>query len=55
MELQAELPGVHADRTVLKRTVSQRFVKNRLANMLFGQFMGIAPDGLLGDVLQQVA
>jgi hypothetical protein len=55
MEFQAELPGVHADRTVFKRTVPQRFVKNRLTNMLLGQFMGIATDCLLGDILKEVA
>jgi len=43
-----------ANRTVLKGTIPGRFMEQRVANMLLGQFMRMAVDGSLGDVFEQV-
>ena len=53
MKLQAKLPGMHSNRTILQRTVARRLVKQGLADMLLSEFMSMPVDHLFGDVLQQ--
>src|SRR5262249_54536081 len=55
VKLETQLPGMHSYRAVFEGTVSRRLMKNRFPNVLLSQFMAEPADGLLGDVLQQVA
>jgi hypothetical protein len=55
VEFQSQLPGVNAYGAVFERTISFRLVKEHFTDMLLRQFMGKAADGLLRNVLEQIA
>ena len=42
-------------RAILNRTVIGGLVEERVADVLLSQFVGVAMQGLLGNVLQQIA
>ena len=55
VKFQAQLPSVYPHGAVLQGAVIGRFVEQRVANVLLGQFVCIPVDGLLGDELQQIS
>jgi hypothetical protein len=55
MKLKTQLAGMNANRAVFQWTISRRLVKKRLTDMLLRQFMGLAVECLLGEVLEEIA
>ncbi len=55
VKLQSQLPGVDPYGAIFERTVSFRLVKKHFTDMLLRQFMSKAADGLLCNVLKQIA
>ncbi len=55
VEFQSQLPGVDAYGAIFERTVSFRLVKEHFPDVLFRQFMRKSADGLLRNVLEQIA
>jgi len=55
VQLKAQLPNMNPYGAVLQGAVIRGFVKQSVTDVLLGQFMRIAAQALLSDVLQQFA
>ena len=55
MKLQPQLSDMDPNGAVLQWTVSEWFVEQCLADVLFGKFLSVSVNRTLGNVLQQIA
>src|SRR5437879_2465423 len=54
VKFETKLTGVDANRAVFEGTVTRGFVKQRAADLLFRQFVGMPMNGPFRDMLQQL-